>query len=172
MSAPSLHFLVRPELPSDVADIDSVQRAAFSFHPHSNQTEHLIVRRLRTGGRLALSLVAETREGAIVGHAAFSPVTIDGQALDWMGLGPLAVLPGSQGMGAGSALVHAGLAALADRGAAGCVVFGEPGYYGRFGFQTGSTLRYPGAPGEYFLALALDGKPLPSGDVAYDPAFD
>lgn len=172
MSAPSLPFLVRPERPSDVADIDSVQRAAFTFHPHSNQTEHLIVRRLRSGGRLALSLVAETREGAVVGHAAFSPVTIDGQALGWMGLGPLAVLPGSQGMGAGSALVRAGLAALAERGAAGCVVFGEPGYYGRFGFQADSRLRYPGAPGEYFLVLALDGKPLPSGDVAYDPAFD
>lgn len=165
-------FSIRPEQPSDVADIDSVQRAAFTFHPHSNQTEHLIVRRLRTGGRLALSLVAETREGVIVGHAAFSPVTIDGREMHWMGLGPLAVLPGSQDMGAGSALVRSGLAALRASGAAGCVVFGEPGYYERFGFQSDRRLRYPGAPSAYFLALALDGAPLPSGDVAYDPAFD
>lgn len=171
MSDRPFPFSIRPERPSDVADIDSVQRAAFTFHPHSDQTEHLIVRRLRSGGRLALSLVAETREGVIVGHAAFSPVTIDAQALGWLGLGPLAVLPGSQGMGAGSALVRAGLAALAERGAAGCVVFGEPGYYGRFGFQADSPLRYPGGPSQYFLALALDGKALPSGEVAYDPAF-
>ena len=171
MSDRPFPFFIRPEQPSDVADIDSVQRAAFTFHPHSDQTEHLIVRRLRTSGRLALSLLAETREGAIVGHVAFSPVTIDGRAMGWMGLGPLAVLPGSQGMGIGSALVRAGLDALGARGTAGCVVFGEPGYYRRFGFEADSRLRYPGAPGEYFLSLALDGMALPSGEVGYDAAF-
>jgi putative acetyltransferase len=168
----ALPFSLRPEQPSDTADIDSVVRAAFTFHPHSNQTEHLIVKRLRARGRLALSLVAETRDGAIVGHAAFSPVAIDGKEFGWMGLGPLAVLPSCQGMGVGSALVTAGLAALHERGAAGCVVLGEPGYYGRFGFRAEGSLRYPGAPAEYFLAAARDGKAPPSGEVSYDAAFD
>ena len=171
MSDRPFPFFIRPEQASDVADIDSVQRAAFTFHPHSNQTEHLIVKRLRARGRLALSLVAETRQGVIVGHAAFSPVTIDGREMGWMGLGPLAVMPGSQDMGAGSALVRSGMAALMASGAAGCVVFGDPGYYRRFGFEADSRLRYPGAPGEYFLSLALDGMALPSGEVGYDAAF-
>lgn len=168
----ALPFSVRPEQPSDLADIDSVVRAAFTFHPHSKQTEHAIVKRLRASGRLALSLVAETPDGAIVGHVAFSPVTIDGRDMGWMGLGPLAVQPTSQGMGADSALVRAGMAALGEMKAAGCVVLGEPGYYRRFGFATDSRLRYPGAPPEYFLFIALDGSAPPSGEVAYDKAFD
>ncbi|MFC5461938.1 GNAT family N-acetyltransferase [Massilia niabensis] len=172
MSAQSALFFIRPERPSDLADIDSVVRAAFVFHPHSKQTEHLIVKRLRAGGRLALSLVAETPDGAIVGHAAFSPVAIDGQDVKWMGLGPMAVLQSCQGMGAGSALATAGLAALEELGVAGCVVLGEPGYYRRFGFEADSRLRYLGAPPEYFLRVALDGKAPPSGEVSYDAAFD
>lgn len=169
--SPSL-FSVRPELPSDIADIDSVLRAAFTFHPHSNQTEHLIVKRLRARGRLALSLVAQTQDGAIVGHAAFSPVAIDGAEIGWMGLGPLAVLPACQGAGAGSALVRAGLAALARRGQAGCVVLGEPAYYRRFGFGTDSRLAYPAGPAAYFMVLPLDARPPPTGEVRYDAAFD
>lgn len=168
----ALPFTVRLEQPSDLADIDSVVRAAFTFHPHSNQTEHAIVKRLRASDRLVVSLVAETPDGAIVGHAAFSPVAIDGRDLGWMGLGPLAVLPSSQGMGVGSALVRAGLAALGEMNAAGCVVLGEPGYYRRFGFEADSRLRYPGAPPEYFLYIALDDKAPPSGEVGYDKAFD
>ncbi|WP_020655972.1 GNAT family N-acetyltransferase [Massilia niastensis] len=161
---------IRPELPADIAAIDAVERAAFASHPHSNQTEHLIVERLRGRGRLTLSLAALEGSGRLVGHIAFSPVTIDGQDHGWYGLGPLAVLPQAQGRGVGTALVEAGLACLRRRGARGCVLVGEPGYYGRFGFAPLASLRYPGLPPEYFLSLAF-AEPAPAGVVAYDEAF-
>jgi putative acetyltransferase len=161
---------IRLELPSDIAAIDALQRAAFARHPHSDQTEHLIVERLRGRGQLTLSLVALDGGGQVVGHIAFSPVKIAGQDQGWFGLGPLAVLPQVQGRGVGTALVEAGLACLRRRDAHGCVLVGEPDYYGRFGFAARESLRYPGLPPEYFLSLAF-ADPAPEGVVAYDDAF-
>lgn len=162
-------ILIRSETPPDTAAIAGVHLQAFAGHPHSDQTEHLIVERLRQRGRLAVSLVAEDG-GKVVGHIALSPVLVDGLACGWFGLGPVGVLPACQGKGIGAALVEQGLSALRKRGAAGCVVLGEPAYYGRFGFRAQEGLHYPGPPPDYFMALALHGA-LPSGLVAYDPAF-
>jgi putative acetyltransferase len=161
---------IRPERPADAASIAALLYAAFAGNPHSHQTEHQIVERLRASGRLAVSLVALLPDGRLVGHVAFSKVSIDGRDEDWYGLGPLAVLPQAQGQGIGAALVEAGLSVLRRKGARGCVVLGEPDYYGRFAFAHDAGLRYPGPPPEYFMALSFDG-PAPQGVVEYDSAF-
>ena len=87
------------------------------------------------------------------------------------GLGPLAVRPERQGKGIGSQLVRDALAALDQQGASGCVVLGEPDYYGRFGFKAYPELTLPGAPQKYFQALSFTGS-IPSGEVCYHSAFD
>ncbi|RDZ26226.1 GNAT family N-acetyltransferase [Lysobacter silvisoli] len=160
---------LRDERAGDADAIGRVVAAAFADHPHSQQTEHRIVDALRAADAMTLSLVAE-RDGHIVAHAAWSPVRIDGADIGWYGLGPVAVAPAVQGRGIGRALVEAGLARLRTLGARGCVVAGDPGYYGRFGFRADPALRYPGLPPEYFMALSFDG--FVSGTVAYHPAFD
>lgn len=162
-------MLLRHEAPTDCAAISGVIERAFAGHPHSSRTEQLIVDALRSSGALSLSLVAE-RDGLILGHIAFSPVTIGDGALHWYGLGPLAVEPTAQGRGIGSALVRAGLAQLRVAGAAGCVVLGDAAYYTRFGFRAKPGLVYPGPPPENFMALAFAGA-LPGGEVSYHAAF-
>ena len=67
-------------------------------------------------------------------------------------------------------MINRGLERLRERGAAGCVVLGEPAYYGRFGFRADPCLIYAGPPPEYVQALPFDGN-MPSGAVAYHPAF-
>lgn len=161
---------IRSEQPGDAGAIAALLHAAFAGNPHSQHNEHLIVERLRAGGGLSVALVALLPDGRLVGHLAFSKVSIDGRDEDWYGLGPLAVLPQMQHQGVGRALVEAGLSVLRRKGARGCVVLGEPGYYERFGFAQAAGLRYPGAPPDYFLALAFDG-PAPQGLVDYDKAF-
>ena len=161
---------IRPEHAGDAAAIAALLQAAFAGHPHSSQAEHLIVERLRASGRLSVSLVALLPEGRLVGHIAFSPVTLDGRDEGWYGLGPLAVLPQAQGQGIGAALVEAGLSVLRRKGAQGCVVLGEPDYYRRFGFAPATGLRYPGPPPEYFMALPFHA-PAPQAVVDYDSAF-
>ncbi|ARE40280.1 GCN5-related N-acetyltransferase [Rhodovulum sp. P5] len=49
----------------------------------------------------------------------------------WLALAPVAVAPGSQGLGLGGRLIHAALG-VAD---GPVVVLGDPGYYARFGFS-------------------------------------
>ncbi|WP_235840182.1 hypothetical protein [Citrifermentans pelophilum] len=60
---------------------------------------------------------------------------------------------------------------LEEEGAAGCVLLGEPEYYGRFGFRAEPNLVLPDVPPEYFQALAFR-PPLPCGTVSYDKAFN
>lgn len=162
-------MIIRSEEAHDRGAIRAIITAAFAEMEHSNQTEARIVDALREAGALALSLVA-IESGELVGHVAFSRVTIDGTDLGWYGLGPVAVRPDRQGRGIGAALIRAGLEKLRTAGATGCVVLGEPAYYGRFGFEVDSQLRLPDVPSEYFQALAFNGT-VPRGIVAYHAAF-
>jgi predicted N-acetyltransferase YhbS len=68
-------------------------------------------------------------------------------------------------------LMRAALVALRERGAAGCVVVGEPAFYGRFGFLAEPGLVLPDVPAEYFQAVAFNGEVLPCEEVEYHAAF-
>lgn len=160
---------IRHERLEDKEAIAALIMSAFAPAEHSSGSEAGIVEQLRNAGALTLSLVAE-EDGEIVGHAAFSPITIDGRSIGWFGLGPVAVRPDRQRQGIGDRLISHGLEMLISYGSAGCVVLGEPGYYGRFGFVADERLRYPGPPPEYFQMLAF-GRDRPNGTVAYHPAF-
>lgn len=163
-------MLIRHEAPADVAAIAGVTTAAFAEAEHSDGTEAAIVERLRADGDLALSLVA-IEDGEVMGHVAFSPVTIDGAVGRWFGLGPVSVSPEHQRRGIGKALIRAGLAHLEAEGAQGCVVLGSPDYYRRFGFEHDGGLRYPDAPPEYFMRLPFGAAAVPRGIVAYAAGF-
>ncbi len=160
---------IRAEGPQDVAAIGELTTAAFKDAPYSGGTEAGIVEALRADRALAVSLVA-VQDGRVVGHVAFSPVRIDAADGDWYGLGPVSVEPERQGRGIGKALIEAGLARLRELKAAGCVVLGAPGYYGRFGFESDPALRYGEAPAAYFQRLILLGG-APSGQVHFHPSF-
>lgn len=164
-----MSYILRPEKPADKAAIYAVTEAAFRDMEFSDGDEQDLVDRLRSDGDLTFSLVAEDEDG-IIGHIAFSPVTISDGASDWYGLGPVSVTPPLQRSGIGTALIERGLADMREIGARGIVLLGNPAYYSRFGFVADPTLRYPGPPPEYFQALVLDGE-MPEGTVAYAPAF-
>lgn len=161
---------IRLERPEDAATIHALTDAAFNGIPFSDGTEAAIIDALRAAGALTLSLVA-TEGGEILGHVAFSPVTINGQAGDWYGLGPVSVWPAHQRKGVGQALIREGLRRLRDLGAGGCVLLGDPAYYRRFGFESDPALDYAGAPAGAFQHLALKGS-RPTGEVRFHAAFD
>ena len=66
--------------------------------------------------------------------------------------------------------MQAALRLLRERGAAGCVLVGDPLYYSRFGFKPESGLVLPDVPPEYFQALPFDPS-LPRGVVTFHEAF-
>jgi putative acetyltransferase len=162
-------MIIRQEMESDIKAIYEVTKAAFENHPHSHQTEQFIVNALRAAGALTVSLVAEVG-GKVVGHIAFSPVTISGGSHNWYGLGPVSVLPEWQKQGIGKSLVQEGLSLLKSLGAKGCVLVGDPRYYERFGFKNLPKLVLDGVPQEYFLALPFD-KDKTQGVVVFHQGF-
>ena len=162
-------IIIRSETDADVSAITEVTVAAFKTLEVSNQTEHFIIEALRAAKALTLSLVAEV-DGRVVGHIAFSPVTISDGTMHWYGLGPVSVVPEYQRKGIGKALIEEGLSRLKDLGAKGCCLVGHPQYYIKFGFENVTGLVHEGVPQEVFFALSFDGH-LPQGDVMFHEGF-
>lgn len=169
-----MRLVIREETAADAAAIRRVDLAAFE-----SDAEARLVDALRENGGLTLSLVAETERG-VVGHIAFSPVTVttpEGATRSGIGLAPMAVAPAEQRRGIGGRLIRAGLARLREQGHRFCVVLGHPDYYARHGFVRASSvgLRWEKpAPDEAFMAQALapGGLERVSGTVRYRPELD
>lgn len=162
-------IVIRSETDADVGAISEVTVAAFKTLAISNHTEQYIIAALRAAGGLTLSLVAEA-EGRVIGHIAFSPVTISDGTRNWYGLGPVSVLPAYQRQGVGKALIREGLARLKAMNAQGCCLVGHPDYYRKFGFVNMPGLVLEGVPQAVFFALSFD-RQAPQGTVAFHEAF-
>ena len=164
-----MEIIIRKETKSDIDAIAEITKAAFQNNPHSNQTEQFIINALLNANSLTVSLVAEIN-GNVVGHIAFSPVTISDGSSDWYGLGPISVLPELQKQGIGKSLIREGIASLKTLGAKGCMLVGDPGYYKRFGFRNPTNLVLEGVPRENFLALQLE-ESKANGTVTFHEGF-
>lgn len=120
-----------------------------------------------------MSLVAEIGD-AIVGHVAFSPVTV-ASGTAGAGLAPLAVVVQQRARGIGAELVRKGLDACRQAGFGWVVVLGEPSYYFRFGFrpalQFGLSDEYGAGPAFQAIELVHGALPVGVGLVRYAREF-
>jgi putative acetyltransferase len=120
----------------DIEDIRDVYLCAFS--EAEKQKVSTLAVNLLSEEKIpeTISLVAEV-DGAVVGHISFSPVTISNDK-SWIGyiLAPLGVKPEYQKRQIGSKLVESGIQRLSDMGVTVVFVYGDPNYYGKFGFST------------------------------------
>jgi len=154
---------IRSETVDDRDAVYRVHAAAFG-----RPAEADLVDRLRPAARPQVSLVA-VEDGEVVGHVFFSPVTVESSAAVFtaFGLAPLAVLPGFQRRGVGTALVREGLRACRRLGHHIVFVLGHPEYYPRFGFETAAaralTSVYDVRPEAFMVA---------EGTVKYRPEFE
>lgn len=160
---------IRSETESDAYAIGNVTAAAFRTLEVSSHTEQFIIEALRAAKALSLSLVAETN-GEVVGHIAFSPVTMSDGTPGWYGLGPVSVLPAYQRQGIGKALIREGLSRLRAMNAQGCCLVGHPDYYRQFGFRNPPGLVVDGVPPEVFFALPF-GRHCPQGAAVFHEGF-
>ncbi|MCL4132400.1 UNVERIFIED_CONTAM: hypothetical protein GTU68_035795 [Idotea baltica] len=165
-------MLIRTEAPADILTIDRLVHETFE-----TEAEAKLVMSLRENSHLTLSLVACTDEGEVIGHCLFSPVTLDGDDLNWQGLAPLCVKKEFEKQGIAHSLVTEGLETLAEFGYPAVVVLGDPAYYHRFGFEPANKYDMKckwEVPEEAFMIKAcspefIDGK---SGLIEYCPEFD
>jgi putative acetyltransferase len=163
------NILIREEKNTDHHAISEVTIAAFEKMEISNHTEQFIIQALRSAKALSVSLIAEV-DGRVVGHIAFSPVTMSDGTKDWYGLGPVSVHPDFQRKGIGKALIREGLLRLKGLKAKGCCLVGHPQYYRQFGFENVEGLIYESVPPEAFFVLSFDGN-IPEGHVVFHEGF-
>ena len=156
-------------------DHEGIRRVLTSAFPTPAEAD--LVEALRAAGKLTVALVAEL-DGRIVGHIAFSAVTMDGAPGndDAEGLAPVAVHPDAQGKGVGSALIREGIERVKQSGKGFVVLLGEPEYYSRFGFGSASAHgladTYGGGDAFQVLELRQGAIPQGAGTVRYAPEFD
>lgn len=155
-----------------MAAVHALNAAAFE-----TDAEARLVDALRASGALTLSLVA-VGDGGIVGHIAFSPVSVvaEGREAQGIGLAPMAVDPSLQRQGIGGRLIAEGLQRLRAQGHPFCVVLGHVDYYPRHGFLPAGShgLRWEHGHDEAFFVQELTPGGLRgvSGVVHYGAAFD
>lgn len=161
---------IRPEQAGDAPAIRRVHESAFPTPAEAD-----LVDALRASGDQWLSLVA-VDGWEVVGHVAFSPVTVGGEQASGVGLAPVAVHPDHQRQGLGTRLTTEGLAVCRSAGLGFVVVVGWPAYYARFGFRPASTCGltsvYDAGDAFQVLELRSGGLPPAGGLVRYAPAFD
>ena len=111
----------------------AVHRAAFGSDEEAGLVRAIL---MDESAAPTLSLVAADGDD-VLGHILFSQMQL-GDDADNSILCPLAVMPEAQARGIGGALIREGLARLAASNAGDDVravfVYGDPAYYGRFGF--------------------------------------
>lgn len=175
-----IDVIIREERQKDFEKINQVVKAAFKNVEQSDHTEHLLVERLRKSQAYipALSLVAQTPQGEIVGHLLLSKAHIinGSQSFEVLALAPLSVAPAFQRNSIGSKLIEAAHQRAKKLGYAAIVLLGHKDYYPRFGYKKASLfgVSFPfNAPDDCCMVAELRKNALRgiSGVVCYSQAF-
>lgn len=144
-------MIIRDTVDGDIDAVLDVERRAFGQEAEPDLVRALL---FDPTAEPVISLLAVRSDGP-VGHILLSHVQVGDQERPAATiLAPLAVLPDAQGTGVGRALIAEGLARCAAGGIALVFVFGDPAYYGRFGFTP--ALPHDLAPPYPLAAAHLD----------------
>lgn len=135
---------VRLEEEKDHRIVEKITRDAFDYPDRIRRGqigcpyEHWMVHELRhRDGIPELSLVAELKDGTIVGHIICSKAIVktENRELSVLDFGPLSVQPEYQRQGIGKALILAMIEKAKELDHGAILFFGRPEYYPQFGFK-------------------------------------
>ena len=119
-----------------------------------------------------VSLVAEV-DNQIVGYVSYSPIFLKSDTnISGYILSPLAVSTEHQKAGIGRKLINYGIDMLTKDGVGVLLVYGDPDYYGRFGFNEEiGRLFVPPYPLQYpfgWTGMMLDRSAVPEMPINFD----
>ncbi len=147
---------IRMETEADWYAVELMTQRAFWNKHRPGCDEHYLVHKLRQDKDYLpeLSRIA-VKDGAVIGCIMYTKSRIvDGEKThELLTFGPLCVEPEWQGSGVGELLLKETMSIAADQGYKGIVIFGEPDYYPRVGFQTCDKFGITTADGKNFDAF-------------------
>ena len=156
-------------------DLDSILKVIeTAFSDEENKVIMNLVQELHqeTTSPSIKSLVAEV-DNQVIGYVSYSPIFLKSVSrISGYILAPLAVSPEHQKQGVGSKLINAGIDILTKDGVGVLLVYGDPDYYGRFGFkeEIGQsfvppyTLQYPFG----WTGMMLNDTPVPEQPLQFE----
>lgn len=175
-----MNIEIRLENENDFEEVENLTREAFWDVYQPGCDEHLLAHKLRKVPAFIpeLDFVAEL-DGQIIGSILYSKATVagkSGEEHEVITFGPLSVLPPYQKTGIGSKLIKHTLMLAKQMGFKAVIIFGNPAYYHRFGFENAEKYLISTVDGENFDAFmalelyegALNGI---SGKFCEDPVF-
>ena len=118
------------------------------------------------------SLVTEV-DNQVIGYVSYSPIYLKSDSsISGYILSPLAVSPEHQKQGVGSNLIKSGIDILTKDGADLLLVYGDPDYYGRFGFKEEiGRIFIPPYPLDYpfgWTGMMLSGTAIPEQTIQFE----
>lgn len=156
-------------------DLDSIQKVIENAFPdEENKVISKFVGDLsrETTSPPVKSLIAEV-DDKVIGYISYSPIFFKSDlGISGYILAPLAVSPEHQKQGVGSKLINSGIDMLTKDGVGVLLVYGDPEYYGRFGFKEEvGRLFIPPYPLEYpfgWLGMMLNDSAIPNAPIKFE----
>lgn len=149
-----MNITLRREEEKDFRAVENLTREAFwnVYKPGCN--EHFILHKLRSSKAFIkeLDFVAELG-GEIVGNIVYSKAIVEddaGTKQEVIGFGPISVSPSCQRQGIGTKLIDHTVEIAKKMGFRAIIIFGDPSYYHRFGFENAKKFHIHTAEGENF----------------------
>lgn len=152
-----MEYIIRAEEEKDYRTVENVTREAFWDVYAPGSVEHLVVHNLRKSAAYInnLSLVICEKE-EIIGHIMYTKACVksmDGQSHEVLSMGPFSVMPGQQKKGIGKALMDYSIEAARALGFKAVIIFGDPTYYGKYGYINSKEYNIATAEGDNFPAF-------------------
>jgi len=156
-------------------DLDSILKVIeTAFSDEENKVITNLVQELHqeTTSPSIKSLVAEV-DNQVIGYVSYSPIFLKSDSsISGYILAPLAVAPKHQKKGIGSNLIKSGIDMLTENGVGVVLVYGDPDYYGRFGFKAKIGLSFvPPYSLQYpfgWTGIMLNDTPVPEQPIQFD----
>ncbi len=164
------NIIIRRETERDFHTVECLTREAFWDVYKPGCDEHLVAHKLRQSKSFLpdLDFVAVHDGCCIVGNIMYSVAQViddSGCVNSVLTFGPLSVLPEFQRQGVGAGLVRHSLTVAQKTKYSAVIIFGDPAYYHRFGFENANKFGITTADGanfDAFMALELHDHALES----------
>ena len=169
------NLILRPERPDEYREMEEIVRDSFWDKYSPGCSEHLVVHTMRTSGAIVPELcLAAEENGRLAGGIWYAKASVRSgdDACDVLTMGPVCVRPERQSHGIGAALIRETLSRAAGTYPA-VIIYGNPAYYGRFGFRAASDYGITDAGGNPSPALLIYpmSDDIPSGMFDEGPVY-
>jgi len=156
----------------DLISVQKIIETSFPDEENEEVSQFAFDLSTETSSPQIVSLVAEV-DNQIIGYVSYSPIFLKSDAsISGYILAPLAVSTEHQKQGVGRKLINHGIDRLTKDGVGVLLVYGDPDYYGRFGFNEEiGRLFVPPYPLEYpfgWTGMMLDRNAIPEMPIQFE----